>query len=63
VTPTDSDAQTGFFARVIDGPHRDRYGVVDSIDGDHAILRTRDDHDEKLRVRYSHLRPDTAGKR
>ncbi len=62
LTP-DEEAHVGFFASVIDGEHKGRYGVVQSMGPKVAVLRTRDDNDENLLVDNHHLRPDTAGRR
>ena len=61
---TDNDVLTGKFAQVIAGPSQGRHGVYTSTaemgaDGYPAIviLRTRDDRDENIRVRYQDIRP------
>ena len=62
LTP-DQEAHVGFFASVVDGPHKGRYGTLRSRSGDVAVLSTRDDNDENLLVNYNDLRPDSAGRR
>lgn len=59
----DETARVGFFAKVIDGPHKGRYGVVHAQTEHTMILRTRDAEDEMLHVQPEHLRPDVAGRR
>lgn len=67
--PTDREAQLGHFVKVVEGPHKGRYGVYttvgDVVDGKPAtaVVYTRDADAEGLVVQYSHLRPDVAGKR
>lgn len=62
LTP-DEQAHVGFFARVVDGPHKGRYGFLRSLANGIGILTTRDAHDENLPVKIEHLRPDQAGRR
>jgi hypothetical protein len=62
LTP-DEQAQVGFFASAVQGPHKGRYGVLRSRSGDMAVLSTRDANDENLLVAYEDLRPDQAGRR
>jgi transcription antitermination factor NusG len=66
---TDTEPRPGQFVKVIDGPYKSRYGVYINP-GDEkygrpitAVVRTRDDEDMGIIVRYDHLRPDVAGKR
>jgi hypothetical protein len=62
LTP-DEEAQVGFFAKAVDGPHKGRYGTVRSRSGDTVVFSTRDANDENLLVHIKDLRPDLAGRR
>lgn len=66
----DSEPEVGTFVKVIAGKHEGRYGVLHAISLETddgwpltTTVRTRDDRDELIPVKYKHLRPDTAGKR
>jgi hypothetical protein len=62
LTP-DETARVGFFAKVVDGIHKGRYGLIRSMSRDIAVLETRDDNAESLLVHLENLRPDHAGRR
>lgn len=67
---SDDEVTEGSFCKVVAGPHQGRYGVLHAVEMEDvngqplvATVRTRDDNDEYLSVRYEHIRPDAAGKR
>lgn len=71
VTSTsDADALHGHFCRVVSGEHEGRYGVLEQTAEADAkgrpktvVVRTRDEHDERIVVNYSDLRPAQPGGR
>lgn len=68
---SDGDVLHGHFCRVIAGEHEGRYGVLEqtaSFDEKTqrpltVIVRTRDEHDERIVVSYSNLTPAEPGGR
>jgi hypothetical protein len=53
----------GHFVDVVSGPHKGRYGTFETIEGNEAVVRTRDAESERLNVKVSDLQRAEAGRR
>lgn len=53
----------GHFVDVVSGPCKGRYGVFQTVEGNDAVVRTRDNESEQLNVKVSDLRRAEAGRR
>ena len=55
----------GHFVDVVDGEHKGRYGVLQTVDPEEkwGVVRTRDNNTDLLNVELKDLRPAQAGRR
>lgn len=63
-TQADEQVSPGDYVDVVAGPHKGRYGaILDTAGVRNLIVRTRDEHGERIVVAYEDCRPAQAGRR
>lgn len=53
----------GHFVDIVSGEHKGRYGTFETVEGNEAVVRTRDAESERLNVKVSDLQRAEAGRR
>lgn len=59
----DDEAVLGHFVEVVNGEEKGAYGVFEEVEGDDAIVRTRDNDSRRIVVPIKDLIPAQAGRR
>lgn len=60
----DGEPVLGHFVEVTGGEHEGRYGIFDSLSADGtAVVTSRDEHSERIVVKFSDLVASRSGKR